>query len=114
MGLLDEYRASLLASAAQAPGFDEVRAARDRAHTLEQQRLLALDERRAYAREVVERDPVRGTLAMMMLAPAEQAYKGVNHLMGREVGRSGFFAPFANIGAAYQGALEGMAMRGRK
>jgi hypothetical protein len=51
---------------------------------------------------------------MMMLAPAEQAYKGVNHLMGREVGRSGFFAPFANIGAAYQGALEGMAMRGRK
>jgi hypothetical protein len=113
-GLLDKYQANLLASAAQAPGFDEVRAMRERDRTLQGQRALALEDRRAFAREYVQRNPVQGSLAMLVLPPAEQVYKGVNHLVGREVGRSGFFAPLANIGAAYQGALEGLATRGRK
>jgi hypothetical protein len=113
MPLLDEYRANLLASA-RGPSFDQIRAMRDRESTLDGQRLLALEERRAFARDYVQLHPVRGALAMTMLAPAEQAYKGVNHLAGNQVGRSGFFAPLANIGAAYQGVLEGLAVRGKK
>lgn len=97
--------------AAPAPDFDQIRELRNQATTLDAQRLLALQERNAYARDYVQRNPVRGTLAMLALAPAEQVYKGVNHLVGREVGRSGFFDPLANIGAAYQGILEGWATK---
>lgn len=109
-GLLAGYRES----ANSAPSFDEVRQQRMLARTLEEQRRLALQDRRAFAREYVQDNPFTGPIAMLMLAPAEQAYKGVNQLAGRQVGRSGFFNPLANIGAAYQGTLEGLATRGNK
>lgn len=98
--------------AATAPDFSEVRRQRELADTLEAQRLLALEDRRAFARDYVRDSPIMGLAAMALLPPAEQAYKGINHLFGRQVGRSGYFAPLANIGAAYQGALEGLATRG--
>lgn len=114
MGTIDEYFLGLQRSAKEAPSFSEVRAMRERAKTLEEQRLLALEDRRAFAREYVDASPVRGTLAMLLLPPAEQVYKGAQHLRGKQVGRSGFFAPAANIGAAYQGILEGLAMQGNR
>lgn len=114
LGALSQYIDSLRKSAAEAPDFDEVRRQRELAKTLDEQRALALEDRRSFAREYVQAKPISGTLAMLMLPPVEQAYKGVQHLRGREVGRSGFFAPMANIGAAYQGTLEGLATRGRK
>ena len=110
LGNLDAF----LAAAERAPSFNEVRRLRDRATALEEQRRLALEDRRAFAREYVRDYPVTGTLAMLLLPPAEQAYKGLQHLRGREVGRSGFFAPAANIGAAYTGIAEGLATRGRR
>jgi len=108
------YVDALRASAENAPSFQQVREMREMAKALEQQRLLALEDRRAFAREYVQENPVTGALAMTVLPPAEQAYKGISHLLGREVGRSGYFAPLANIGAAYQGTLEGLATRKRK
>lgn len=113
MGILEDYYLDRRATADNAPSFDEIRRQRELAKTLEQQRLLALEDRRAFAREYVQDNPYIGPFSMMLLAPAEQAYKGVQHLRGREVGRSGFFAPLANIGAAYQGVLEGMT-RGKR
>lgn len=108
------YPEILRASAAEAPTFAEVREMRERAKTLEEQRLLALEDRRAFAREYVQDRPITGSIAMTLLPPAEQLYKGANALIGRNIGRSGYFAPMANIGAAYQGALEGLATRKRK
>lgn len=108
------YPQELRESAKKAPTFAEVREMRERAKSLEEQRLLALEDRRAFAREYVQADPITGTLAMVVLPPAEQAYKGVNALLGRQIGRSGYFAPLANIGAAYQGALEGLVTRKQK
>lgn len=110
-GALEQYYRGLQSSAATAPTFSDVRMRRDRAMTPEEQQLLALEDRRAFAREYVQAKPLSGTLAMLMLAPAEQAYKGIQYLRGQHVGRSGFFAPLANIGAAYQGTLEGLATR---
>lgn len=115
IGGLEQYLAGARESAAQAPSFLDVRLQRERATTPEEQRLLALEDRRAFAREYVQAKPISGTLAMLLLPPAEQVYKGVQHLRGRQVGRSGFFAPLANIGAAYQGTIEGLVtQRGRK
>jgi hypothetical protein len=108
------YPAQLRTAAAEAPDFALVRAMRERARTLEEQQALALEDRRAFAREYVQANPVTGSVAMAVLPPAEQVYKGVNALFGRQVGRSGYFAPLANIGAAYQGALEGLATGRRK
>ncbi len=85
--------------------FATVRAMRDKATTLEQQRYLALQDRRAFAREYVRDNPVTGPLAILFLSPAEQVVKAA----GFRRGRSGFFAPLANIGAGYTGALEGLA-----
>ena len=110
MGNLDDF----MAAAERQPSFNAIRAMRDKALTLEEQRRLALEDRRAFAREYVQDYPVTGTLAMLLLPPAEQAYKGLQHLRGREVGRSGFFAPAANIGAAYTGIAEGLATRWRR
>lgn len=107
--VLDQYRAS----ATGAPNFAQVRAMREQALTPEEQQLLALEDRRSFAREYVQENPIRGTLAMAILPPAEQIYKGVNSMLGRKIGRSGYFAPLANIGAAYQGALEGLATRNK-
>lgn len=98
--------------AAAAPDFLEVRRLRGLAQTLEDQRRLALEDRRAFAREYVRDYPIRGTLAMLALAPAEQVYKGIQHLRGRQIGRSGFFDPLANIGAAYRGVGEGLVTLG--
>lgn len=114
MGALTDYYRSLQKSAAEAPSFDEVRRQRELAKTLEEQRLLALEDRRAFAREYTQEHPFIGPFSMMVLAPGEQVYKGVQHLRGKEIGRSGLFAPLANIGATYQGALEGLAIRGKK
>lgn len=111
MGALEDYYLGLRVSAASAPTFDEVRQMRREAATLEAQRLLALEDRRAFAREYVQDNPYIGPFSMLLLAPAEQVYKGAQHLRGKQVGRSGFFAPAANIGAAYQGVLEGMAAK---
>lgn len=108
------YVQQLRDQAAAAPDFAEVRRQREQAATLDAQRLLALEDRRAFAREYVRDNPLTGLPAMAILPPAEQAYKGINHLLGRQIGRSGFFAPLANIGAAYQGALEGLATRNRR
>lgn len=105
------YFQQLRDQAATAPDFAEVRRLREQAASLEAQRLLALEDRRAFAREYVRDRPIMGLAAMALLPPAEQAYKGINSLLGRQVGRSGYFAPLANIGAAYQGALEGLATR---
>lgn len=105
MGALDDY---YMGRRGNQPTFSEVRAMRERAKTLEEQQLLALEDRRAFAREYVQARPVVGPFSMMLLAPAEQAYKAVQHARGKQVGRSGFFAPMANIGAAYTGVLEGM------
>lgn len=107
-GFIDSLRESALS----APDFSEVRRQRDLAQALEDQRRLALEDRRAFAREYVRDYPIRGTLAMLALAPAEQVYKGVQHLRGRQIGRSGFFAPLANIGAAYRGVGEGLVTLG--
>lgn len=100
--------ADLLKGAPPPMRFDDIRRLRDLALTQEEQRRLALEERRAFAREFVQERPVVGPLAMLVAPPLEQVYKGVQHLRGRQIGRSGYFAPMANIGAAYQGALEGM------
>lgn len=104
--------ADYIESASNAPSFDEVRQLRAKAATLDAQRLLALQDRRAFAREYVQDNPLTGPIAIGLLSPAEQVYKGVNHLAGRQIGRSGFFSPLANIGAAYQGVLEGIAAKG--
>lgn len=109
MGILDDYYIGLRRQASEAPSFSEVRQARERAKTLEEQRLLALEDRRSFAREYTQARPLVGPFSMMLLAPAEQVYKGAQHLRGKKVGRSGFFDPLANIGAAYTGVLEGMA-----
>lgn len=109
-GILAGYRDS----ASSAPSFTDVRLQRERAITPEEQQLLALEDRRAFAREYVQANPLTGTIAIGVLSPAEQVYKGVNHLMGRQIGRSGFFDPLANIGAGYTGILEGLATRGKK
>lgn len=109
-GVLAGYRDS----ANSAPSFTDIRLQRERAITPEEQRLLALEDRRAFAREYVQANPLTGSIAMGLLVPAEQAYKGVNHLLGRQIGRSGFFNPLANIGAGYTGILEGLATRGKK
>lgn len=101
--------ADFIESASSAPSFDDVRQMRMQAKTLDAQRLLALQDRRAFAREYVQDNPLTGPIAIGLLSPAEQVYKGVSHLAGRQVGRSGFFNPIANIGAAYQGVLEGIA-----
>lgn len=114
MGILDDFYMSRRQPADTGPSFDEVRALRKQAKTLEEQRLLALEDRRAFAREYVQDNPILGPFSMALLAPAEQVYKGVQHLRGKQVGRSGFFAPAANIGAAYQGVIEGLSARGRK
>ena len=114
VGALDDYYLRLRASAQQHQDFQAIREQRERAKTLDEQRLLALEERRAFAREYARDNPVRGIISMLLLAPGEQAYKGAQHLRGREVGRSGFFAPLANIGAAYQGVAEGLVTRKRK
>lgn len=111
IGALDDYYRGLQRSAAGAPTFQQVRDQREQAQTLEEQRRLALEDRRSFAREYVQEKPISGTLAMLMLAPAEQAYKGAQALRGQQVGRSGFFDPWANINAAYRGALEGLATR---
>lgn len=114
MGALEDYYMGLRAAAAAAPDFVEVRRLRDKAKTLEEQRLLALEDRRAFAREYTQDRPFIGPFSIALLAPAEQAYKAVQHARGRQVGRSGFFAPLANIGAAYQGIAEGLATRGTR
>lgn len=114
VGALERYLASLRASASEAPSFYDVRMARELATTPEEQQRLAVEDRRAFAREYVQANPVRGTIAMGILAPAEQGYKWANSLIGRKIGRSGYFEPMANIGAAYQGTLEGLATRGMR
>lgn len=103
------WLASLFEGQPQHMSFDEIRRLREQAETLQRQQQLAVEERRAFAREYVTERPVVGSLAMLVAPPAEQAYKGINHLMGRQIGRSGYFDPMANIGAAYYGALEGLA-----
>lgn len=114
MGALEDYYRSLVKSAKEAPSFQQVRGQRERAKTLEEQQLLALEDRRAFAREYTQARPIVGPFSMMLLAPAEQVYKGAQALRGKKVGRSGFFDPLANIGAAYQGTLEGLATRRQK
>lgn len=107
-GLIEQLRASALS----APDFAEVRRQRDIAQTLEAQRALALEDRRAFAREFVRERPLLGTLALLAAVPGEQVYKGLQHLRGRQVGRSGFFDPLANIGAGYTGIAEGLVTLG--
>lgn len=105
MGILDDY---YVRPRDPGPSFTEVRELRAKAKTLEEQRALALEDRRAFAREYVQDNPIVGPFSMMLLAPAEQLYKGAQHLRGKKIGRSGFFAPAANIGAAYTGIVEGL------
>lgn len=87
--------------------FDRIRQLREQATSQDEQRALAMAERRVYSRDQVQQRPLMGTLAMLVAPPVEQAYKGLQHLRGRQIGRSGYYAPMANIGAAYQGIWEG-------
>lgn len=100
-----------LAPVAYRPGemsFDEVRAARERTKNPEDQKKLALEDRRAFAREYVRDNPITGIPAMAVLPPLEMAYKGGRAALGMDPGgRSGFFDPMANIGAGWTGMGQG-------
>lgn len=73
------------------------------------QRLLALEDRRSFAREHVRDNPISGSLSMAFLPVAEMLYKGARSAVGKDPGgRSGFFDPMANIGAGWTGLGQGV------
>jgi hypothetical protein len=99
--------------------FDQVRAARN-APGADQSR-LAIEDRRAFAREFTRERPVLGPLAIAILAPLEQVAKGVaapfipalNAMRpDAPISRSGFANPVENVGGAYAGVLQGLNDRG--
>lgn len=80
------------------------------------QRRLALEDRRGATRDIMRENPFAG-LAMMVAAPVEMAAKYYGDktkgtpLAGPEqsyMGRSGYFDPMANIGAAWTGGGQGI------
>ena len=96
--------------------FSEVRNARHDAgpDAVEWQRRLALEDRRAFARELIRDKPWLAP-ALAALIPAEQLYKGGRVALGMKPGgRSGYFDPWANIGAGWTGIGQGMLDFGKR
>lgn len=80
------------------------------------QRRLALEDRRSFARESVAAAPWEA-LGLAALAPAEMGMKfAYEHTKGtplafdgeRYMGRSGYFDPWANVGATWTGIGQGL------
>lgn len=95
--------------------FAEVRRRRDEPGA-DQQR-LALEDRRAFAREFTRDNPVLGPIAIGILAPVEQAVKAVvpdRVLQSGDapISRSGSSNPVESVGAAWSGVLQGLNDRG--
>ena len=67
------------------------------------QQKLALEDRRAYSREITRDNGMLGALNMAVAVPGEQVVKAFT-----QSGRSGYFNPLANIGAGYTGIVQGL------
>lgn len=95
--------------------FEEVR--RQREQPGADQARLAVEDRRAFAREFTRNNPVLGPLALMFAVPGEQVVKGAMSLAGAKpgdpyFGRSGFTNPIESVGAGFTGVLQGLNDRG--
>jgi len=91
-----------------------------------QQQKLALEDRRAFSRDLMQDNIPMGVFNAVVAAPAEQVAKAAIAAPGvgpyaekmlRSIGlyggsRSGYFEPMANIGASMTGALQGLDDRG--
>lgn len=84
-------------------GFHELRALRDSLPDPVAQKFLAPYEHRAYARELLMQDPLKG-LGLLAAIPGYQAAKG----LGMIGSRTGFSDPLGQMKAGYLGMGEGL------
>lgn len=79
------------------------------------QKELALEDRRAFAREQVEMNPWRNVPGLLVAIPVWELGKAAGHVLGVKggiMGRSGYFDLIGSMAAGYRGMLEGLDKRG--